>query len=421
MVLKKIHHYLNKDSALLKHASVLFIAMSIGNLMSYLFQLYMGRALGPEGYGVLGALMSLTYIMAIPGGTVQTFVTKYVSKFSVKNKKAIGWIISDTFKKLFSLGLIFLILFTIFSPQIAFILKIPKISPVIETGFILFLTLISSVFISALRGIQNFNGMGLTNVINFSAKLIFGVFLVVLGFGVLGALGGVLIGIIFGILFSAYLLRGFIFNRSRPGSPLKGSFYFWYVLATMLFLGLFYNIDIILVKIFFPSAEAGYYVAASTIAKIVLFISAPIVTTMFPKASEIKEKGQSTLKILKHTLYYVAALSALVVLLFNLAPGLTVSLLYGSQYIPTIHLIGLFSIGMLFLALTITIAQHNMAVENLSYLPILFIGTIIEITGIFLFHSTLFDVVKVFTISMILVFFSLLLIDKKEILPNLSY
>ena len=418
MLLNKIKHHLNKDSGLLKHASILFSATMIASIMNYLFQLFMGRALGPEQYGVLGALMSLMYIMSVPGGTIQVYVTKYVSKFSVKNQKIIGWIIRKNFKIVFVSGLIFLISFIFFSSSIASFLKIQNAEPVIALGFVLFLSLLNPVFLSALRGLQNFKGMGASNIINMTTKLIIGVLLVYLGFGVLGAVSGIGIGLIFGLIFSLILLRKNIFNCQKPKKEYKNGSYFWYVLSTMFLLVLFYNVDIIMVKIFFSSAQAGYYVAASTIAKIIFFISGPITSTMFPKASEIKEKGKGTFKILKHTLFYVAVLGVLLVIIYNIAPGFVVSTLYGSQYNSTIQLIGLFSIGMLFFSLINTVIQHNMAVENLSYLPLLLLGAIVEVLGILFFHSTLLDVVKVFTISMTFIFFLLLIIDKKEFIGS---
>ncbi|MCD6367555.1 MAG: oligosaccharide flippase family protein [Candidatus Aenigmarchaeota archaeon] len=414
MIIDKIRHQLNKDSGLLKHASILFFAMTIGNFMNYLFQLYMGRALGPEKYGILGALISLMYIMTIPGGTIQTFITKYVSKFSVKEPEAIGWILSVTFKKLLVVGAVFLFLFTIFSPYIASFLKIPDVSLVISTGVILVLSLFLPLFYSALRGIQDFNGMGLTNIINFTSKLLLGVVLVSLGFGVFGALVSIGTGSLLGIIFSVYLLRKYLLSRKKPKKTDIGFRYFWYVLFTMFFIVLFYNIDIILVKRFFPPVDAGYYVAASTMAKIIFFISTPIIVAMFPKASEIKEKDQSTYKILKHTMIYVSILGILGVVFFNLFPNFVVSMLFGSQYTPTVHMIGLFSLGMLFFSLINVITQHHMAVDNLSYLPILTLGAILEVVGIILYHSTLFDVVKIFTISMAFVFFLLLILDKKR-------
>ena len=97
-------------------------------------------------------------------------------------------------------------LFTIFSPYIASFLKIPDVSLVISTGVILVLSLFLPLFYSALRGIQDFNGMGLTNIINFTSKLLLGIVLVSLGFGVFGALVSIGTGSLLGIIFSVYLL-----------------------------------------------------------------------------------------------------------------------------------------------------------------------------------------------------------------------
>jgi O-antigen/teichoic acid export membrane protein len=60
-----------RDDDLLKHASIMFIASIIAGVCNYIYQLYMGRALGPEEYGIFGSLFAIFYIISVLTTTIQ--------------------------------------------------------------------------------------------------------------------------------------------------------------------------------------------------------------------------------------------------------------------------------------------------------------------------------------------------------------
>src|SRR3989338_2360056 len=113
---KFISKHLNKDDKLIKHSLVVFAATIAAGVCNYIFQLYMGRALGPEEYGVLGALFSMFYALNVPSGTVQTVVTKFVSEYKAMNEygKITGFFIG-ALKRITLYGLVFLVVFMVVS------------------------------------------------------------------------------------------------------------------------------------------------------------------------------------------------------------------------------------------------------------------------------------------------------------------
>ena len=71
---------------LLKNGTTMFISGTIAGIFNYIYQVYMGRALGPEEYGVFGALFAIFYMIGIISQTLGTSTTQFVSKFVGEGK-----------------------------------------------------------------------------------------------------------------------------------------------------------------------------------------------------------------------------------------------------------------------------------------------------------------------------------------------
>jgi len=59
--------YLRKDE-LVKNGTIMF--GTIAGIFNYIYQVYMGRALGPEEYGIFGALFAIFYLLGIISQTL---------------------------------------------------------------------------------------------------------------------------------------------------------------------------------------------------------------------------------------------------------------------------------------------------------------------------------------------------------------
>ena len=116
---------------------------------------------------------------------------------------------------------------------------------------------------------------------------------------------------------------------------------------------------------------------------------------MFPKTSELHALSKESKPVLKKSLLYTTLLSGGVLLLYLTIPSLIVKSLFGSQYIPTIPLIGIFGLAMLFFSLTNILLLYQISVHQLKFLKILVVATIVEVTLISLFHTSLIQVILI--------------------------
>ena len=413
---------LERNDALLKHGIIVLTASALGSVLNYLYQLFMGRMLGPEQYGIFGALISLTYIFTVPAQTIQVSTMKSVSRLqAIRRAKDVGFFIRHMAKRVALGSLLGMLVIFAISGLIADFLRIPSVVPVMVLGIAFFFQLLTPTFNGSLQGLQRFVRLGASGVTGAGGKLLFGLALVSLGFGVGGALAGLVIGALVSILLGVYFLRDVLTSPPANKAMPRISSYSAYTFLAFLFITLFYNIDVILVKRFFDPAQAGYYVAASTLARAIFFGSVAIAGAMFPKVSASHENGNGAVtgRLLKDALLYTGLLAGGGALMLNLFPSFLTSLLYGSAYDESIKLVGLFSIGMLFFSLVYVLVFYQLALGKKRFLPLLAIGAVAEVVGIVLFHGSLWTVISIFTVVMALIFLGMLALVARH-RPNLT-
>ena len=410
---KFISNQLNKNDGLIKHSLVVFIAVGIVSILNYVFHLYMGRALGPEEYSILGVLFSLFYILNAPASTIDTIITKFSSEFKAKGEYSkIRYLLVKSFKLVIFYGIIFLIVYGLLSRYIASFLKIDSITAVILMGVMIFLSFLFPVVNSLLRGLQKFNWYNANILTQAALKLILGITLVSLGFGVIGAISAINIATLIVILLP-FIPLAFLFRYKGKIEKLNIFKYSLVILVGSFVMMLMVNVDVILVKHFFPALEAGYYVAASILAKIVWFASGALMIVMFPKISDYHSNNRDTSSILKYTLFYTFLISLIVILIYFIAPTFVVNMLYGQEY-KIDGIIGLFAIGLGFFSLSNVLVLYNFAVNKSKFIYLIILSFMIETGLIVLFHSSLLEVVKILAVVNILLFFVLVLYTRRE-------
>lgn len=383
-----------KDDELARKGTLLFVSGTIVGLLNYIYQVYMGRVLGPEMYGVFGALFSIFYLIGIISQTLGTSTTQFVSKF-VGEGKQIGFFIKGTLKRTIIAGSLISLIFLMFSTDIMNMLKLPDIWPILILIIILFLSWIIPIIDGSLRGMKRFSSLAFSSISNASFKMIFGIGLVMAGFGVSGALFGVAIGAILGLLISFTFLKPHI----KPNNLLDPDFrylsfysYSFPVMIAMISLSIPSNLDVILAKYFFSPAEAGLYTSVSVLGKIVFFFSGAIGTVMFPMITEKNTKGENTIGILKKSFLYTGVLSGSLVLIYVLYPQIVVKI-FGNNYFNAIDLVAPYGMAMFFVSIIALVMSYHLAIKNMKF--IFFYGgfTIIEIMLLMIFHSSMADMI----------------------------
>jgi O-antigen/teichoic acid export membrane protein len=399
-------------------ASLLFMIFSIIiAALNYLYQLFMGRMLGPVKYGILGSLFAIVYIATYTSSPFNFVISKNVAEYNDKNQHLkIKGLFKKTLKDMIIFGFILLIVYILLTPKIAEFMNIDSYSEIIIVGVIAYISLISVIFIGTLNGLQKFVWQNLSGFVISLLKLTLAIFFVFIVFSVNGALGAILFGIIIGTFFAYIPLKKEFKDLDKEEISMK-KIYFYAIpvfLGSILFI-LIITLDQILVKHFFSSESAGIYAAAGMIGKIILFSTSFLIGPFFPKVVSLKSRGKNTSNLLLKALFSVFIIVLLEGIIFFLFPEFILNLLYGKSFIGAVELIGIFGVSLGLFSLIQILMTYNLAVEKFGFIYIFIAGLIFEIIAIYLFHNTLMHIAKIVLLTNVFILLGCLIYNRKEV------
>lgn len=337
------------NKALIGGSLILLISFNLFNLANFAFQFAMARFLSLAEYGSLAAILSLLYVTGIFAEPIQTVITKYASQ--EKDAGKLKNILRRSLKKALSISFILVLIFLGLAIPLSSILNV-KYSLIALASLMIFTSFLTPITRGMLQGRKMFGALGRNIIIEGSVKLLLSAALAFAGWGVFGAVAGMIMGAVTALIFSFIDLRKII-NSKEEGVPTPGIYsYTKPVFLTMLVVILFYSLDVLIVKVMFAEEIAGSYAILSTLSKIIFWGTQPISRAMFPISSENttqKKKDHSVAFTSFGMLFVCIFLFLIVVILF---PEQLVSIFSGkSLSIPYIVLIYL-SLGMSIFSLT---------------------------------------------------------------------
>ena len=375
---------------------IMLMGTGIAGIGNYLYHFFMGRMLGPADYGILVALISLAYLLSIPVGTLNLVIIKFVS--TLKGKKQIGAIrvlFKDINKKLLPFSLLILLIFLALTPFVASFLHLPSSLPFIIVLITFFIGIFAVVNRATLQGLLRFFHLAVSDVLGSLVKLIVAVILVFWGLKVYGALFGILIGGIIGYFFTLFLLR-FIFRMKPQKLKLENREMFNFALpvffSTLAFTSL-HTSDVILVRHFLPGVISGLYAALSTLGKIILFISGPVISVAFPMISERHANGGKYRNLFLTGLGLVGAICLFLTGIYFLFPTLIIKLVFGKPYLSVAPFLGYFGIFLSLYSLSFLLVNFCLSIKKTKVVILPVIAAIFQIIFIWFFHQNFQQVI----------------------------
>ncbi len=380
-------------------AGIMSVGIFIGSTLNYLTQIFLGRFLSVEDYGTFNSLLSLTAILSIPSTVLISSMIKTVAGLRVKNDfKTLTKIFWKTSKYTLLFGFIVAALVLVFRRALFSYLNITHEELIYPFVIYIILLLLSTMPRSYLQGLLRFKAFGFHTVLGPMLKLVMTMVFVILGYRVIGAFFGLATAISVNFLVGIVLLKkNFLSGSSSSLSPYykKLITFGMAVLLIRISLTVMSNIDLILVKHFFNSADAGIYAGVVTIGKIILFGTGIIGVVMFPIISDLYENGVDYRKKFIFFLFIQILMVSVGVIIFVLYPSFIAYYMFGKAYLPAVAYLAKFSIFAGLFSIVNFIYQFLLAVEKTRSYIILFLGALLQILLINFFHDSLDQIINI--------------------------
>lgn len=377
------------------------------NAINYIYHLIMGRILGPVNYGELVTLFSLIGLIAILPGTMGLAIVKRVSALKSAEEKAyfMNWFSS----KVFIFSVIVVVIVIILAPVTTTFLNVNDSKLVILTGVTFLFSLPSLFNRSVLQGLLNFKKIILSILSENSFKLMMGVTLVMVGFSVYGAIIGFAVATFVGWWISRPNISTNISERASKDINLRFLLaYSGPVLVQSIATTSLASTDLILVKHFLSSSDAGIYAALSNLGKIILYGTGPISAVMFPIVSSRHSQGLGYLKVFVYSFFATMGIAGGVLIFYGLFPRFAILLLYGSLYLSGEKLLILFGVYMTLFTLSSLVINYYLSIGKMKIVIFPLIAAILQIIGIWFYNYSIFAIILTSIITGALLLFSLL-------------
>lgn len=375
---------------------MIFVASIIANGLSYLYHLYLGRRLGPEGYGEFSSLNSFIYLLMVATTVVATSLTKYFSKCKAHNTLDQAhdlYIRSNAklFRYLFSGFLMAIIL----SFPLTVHLHLSSWGNILLVYLVFCFFTLNSVNNSLFSGFQKFGLTAFSSTLTIFMRFVFavpaaafGVFWTMFSYGIANILTYLTTTI-----FAKKLLTP---NRKRFDisiqSMLRSNIEVFIIMFAMTSL---YSTDIVLVRSLFSAKEAGWYAGVAVLGKIIFYASAAIGQVVLPVVAERSYNGKKTLKVMGSAIAMVSVISFVCLLIFAIFPKMVIHLLFGSSYDPAVPYLFPFAVFMVMYSVINIIVMGLIASSKTGIWRVFAFAAIAQCIGIYLFHTTIGTVVTV--------------------------
>lgn len=351
------------DSA--RTAAGLGAAVMAASVLSLVVSVVMANLVGPADYADFAALLSVFLVLSIPGTAMQASVARDVAAAG-REAEAIASHVRHLARIAALAGAaVVAVAFALRSP-LSDVTGTPTepvataLTIAVAAGW-----LVVSIQRGALQGVGQLTPVGLTMVAEALGRLVLGIVLVEVGWGVGGAIGGYVatlaaLGVVLDVRLprrppAAEPVRALLRGATVPG-------------ASALLLAVAQNIDIIVVQHVAPSTPAGQYAAASLTGKSVVWLAVGLGLLLLPEASRGAATGDDARPLLLRCLAATGVGAALMLIVLAIDGPALIRLVFGDDYVVSRGLLLALGGAGTALAATTLLTQYLLGVRRVGFL-----------------------------------------------------
>ncbi len=323
----------SRRDSLASHTVLVAGALGIAQIAAYAVSVVAARALGPDGFGILAALLGILLIGSVLAMGIQAVAARrLVQVDAVSRDGAARSMLRDG---LIGGGAVALATLAI-SPLLVWLLRLDGWGALVLAAATLVPITWAGAQYGVAQGRESYGRLATVYAVVGLGRGIGGVTGALVTGTPLGTMAGLALGTAVGAIIGRIVVAPL---AAAPRERLDG-FFGESAHATHALLALFVltNIDVLLARALLNPDEAGIYGVGAVIAKVAFWLPQFVGVVAFPRFADAR-RGRATVI----SLLAVAAIGALVVAGTALLPGLVVAFVGGAAYVSLVPLAWLFA------------------------------------------------------------------------------
>lgn len=380
----------------------LFAANIFGGLLGYAYQIVMGRMFSTADYALFAAITGLFAFLSAPLGTLTMVLVRRVSEYRAESNDDITSLLHRA-ATLWTLviGSIFVVAYTSAVPWLKTYLGASDSLPVYLLGVLILVHSLLVISLSFLQGMQKFAWLSASNTASVIIKIVSCIFLVWLGLGVSGAIGGIIISSMLSWFLVEWVLRKFLqapISQSTKPSRLSLRQVLPVLLANVAFTAMT-QLDVVLVNHYFAAHDAGLYAAASVLGKAVMYLPGGIVLALLPMVAENHAKNEGSIHLFKQAFGLTFLLCGIGSVAYWILGDWIVRTLYGENYAAAGEVLRYFGFAIMPMALVMVGEYFLIAKGRVLFAYLFVVVAPLQVLAIHYFHESLFQVIAIISLS----------------------
>ena len=344
----------SRRDSLASHTVLVAGALGIAQIAAYAVSMVAARALGPDGFGILAALLGILLIGSVLAMGIQAVAARRLVQVDAGSRE--GAARSMLRDGLIGGGAVALATLAI-SPLLVWLLRLDGWGALVLAAATLVPITWAGAQYGVAQGRESYGRLATVYAVVGLGRGIGGVVGALVTGTPLGTMAGLAVGTALGAIIGRIVVAPL---AAAPRERLDG-FFGESAHATHALLALFVltNIDVLLARALLTPDEAGIYGVGAVIAKVAFWLPQFVGVVAFPRFADAR-RGRATVI----SLIAVATIGALVVAGTALLPGLVVAFVGGAAYVSLVPLAWLFAaIGATF-ALAQALLLTRLAIDD---------------------------------------------------------
>ena len=386
----------------IKPKHLFMISVLVVNGGNYVYNLILGRFLGPEKFADAAILITFLLILSFVAMTFQ-LVT---SKFSVLFENAVfKSFVAKIYKQASVVGIILGLLIIIFSSFLQTFFNTSSKTMFIVFGLGVPFYFLMSVNRGVFQGKDELTKLSVTYQTEMISRLLITLVLLYtlnITSSVIIAIG-IFCSFLFGLIPFKIQFKSDNNTLALDKGALKMVRNFFVITAfyelTQIVIN---NSDIILVKHYFNAYDAGLYASLALIGRVVYFIAWMFVMLLLPTVVRLHKEGKPTNGVLIKYVSYISVIALIIIASCYFFPKTIVFLLFGEAYLSMAPLLWKYALATGVFAVSNIFAYYFLSLDK--YIPVVISGLfgLLQVALIVFYHSSLEQVVYMQIITMVL-------------------